>query len=126
MEMIDKGILRRVYEKIPDEQNQFKKIVPALLRKGLDNVNLSMFDEFTKRELLNAVGDEYVKKGNVSEAIKAFLMAGNKPKLVSIGDNYVKENLFNNAIDVYKVADNKDKLREVGVKCLAEQKHQCF
>src|SRR3990167_8162857 len=112
---LDKSILKRVSEKIGgDEFNPFKKVVPALLRKGLDSVNLSMFDDVTKRELLNAVGDEYVKKGDVAEAIKAFLMAGNRLKLMQIGDNYVKEGLFNNAIDVYKLADSRDKLREVG------------
>jgi len=55
----------------------FKRIVPVLLEKGIDNVNLSMFDEGTKSKLLNALGEEYTRRGNMNDAVKAFILAGN-------------------------------------------------
>ena len=110
--------MRKKEEKL----SNFKKILPALLEKGLDNINLSMFDEETKVALLNAFGDEYVRKGRSQEAMKAFILAGNKQKLTSIGEDYEKVCLFSNAIECYRLADNTDKLLKVGNKCLEEGK----
>ncbi|MEM4247549.1 MAG: hypothetical protein QXF14_04495, partial [Candidatus Woesearchaeota archaeon] len=36
--------------------DNFKKILPTLLEKGLDNINLSMFNEVTRRHVLNVLG----------------------------------------------------------------------
>ena len=58
---------RDIKDKIPEiweehqrEESSFKKIVPALIKKGIDNVNLSMFTPEVRNELLNAAGDEFV------------------------------------------------------------------
>src|SRR3990167_3911191 len=58
----------------------FKRIVPVLLEKGIDNVNLSMFDEATKSKLLNALGEEYIRRGNMNDSVKAFILAGNRQR----------------------------------------------
>jgi len=44
------------------DENPFGKIIPALMKKGLENANLSMFSEEKKKELLNAAGEEYLNK----------------------------------------------------------------
>jgi len=34
------------------DENPFSKVIPALMKKGLDNVNLSMFSEEKKKDVL--------------------------------------------------------------------------
>src|SRR3989338_5971652 len=63
-------------------ENPFIKIIPALMKKGLENANLSMFSEEKKKELLNAAGEEYLKRTQVLDAIKIFKMTDNKLRLV--------------------------------------------
>lgn len=106
--------MRKKEEKL----NNFKRILPALLEKGLDNINLSMFDEDTKLALLNAFGDEFVRKGRLQEAMNAFILAGSRSKLTAIGEDYEKVGLLSSAIDCYRLADNTDKLLKIGNKCL--------
>ena len=102
--------------------SNFRQILPALIEKGFDNINLSMFDEETRMGLLNAFGDEYVRKGRLPEAMKVYILAGNKAKLTAIGEDYEKVGLHSNAIECYRLADNNDKLLKVGNKCLEEGK----
>src|SRR3989338_3031706 len=78
----------------PDEVNNFKKILPSLIEKGIDNINLSMFNEETKKQLLAVLGDEYARKGRLNDAIKAYILAGDRQKLIAIGDDYQKLGLF--------------------------------
>ena len=58
-----------------------KELVPAIIRKGLENINMTMFDEETKTKLLDAVGEEMFRKGMVKDAMKVLSMTGNKKKL---------------------------------------------
>ena len=99
-------------EKILHTKNieNFKRIVPVLMEKGIENVNLSMFDDHTKSELFNALGEEYLRKGNLNEAIKSYILAGNKQRLTEVGQHYEEVGLFSNAIDTYRLADAKDQL----------------
>src|SRR3989338_4286183 len=109
-------------EKFMGHQSQdmenFKRIVPVLLEKGIDNVNLSMFDEATKSKLLNALGEEYIRRGNMNDSVKAFILAGNRQRLVEVGEHYEEVGLFTNAIDTYRLADSNDRLLIIGKKCL--------
>src|SRR3989338_801495 len=91
----------------------FKRIVPVLLEKGIDNVNLSMFDEATKSKLLNALGEEYIRRGNINDSVKAFILAGNRQRLVEVGEHYEEVSLFGNAIDTYRLADASDNLLKI-------------
>ena len=51
------------------DMENFKRIVPVLLEKGIDNVNLSMFDDATRGKLLNALGEEYVRRGDMNNSV---------------------------------------------------------
>src|SRR3989338_5714372 len=107
-------------ERILNDKNieNFKRIVPVLMEKGIENVNLSMFDEATKSELFNALGEEYLRKGSLNEAIKSFILAGNKQRLTEVGQHYEEVGLFSNAIDTYRLADAKEHLLKAANKCL--------
>ena len=63
------------------DTNKFSKIVPTLLKKGLDNINLSMFSPELKFSILTALGEGYKRKGNLNDAVKSFVLAENKEKL---------------------------------------------
>ena len=89
VEYIKKSISKIMDEVQKGDDAEFSKIVPALLKKGLDNIDLSMFNEETKVELLNKAGDELYKRGNYSEAIKAFIHTNNTAKLVKVADDYI-------------------------------------
>src|SRR3989344_9279147 len=91
-------------------ENPFSKVIPALMKKGLENVNLSMFSEEKKRELLNAAGEEYLKRTQVMDAIKIFKGTDNKQRLNEIGDEHYRLGLYNYAIEAYKIAQNPEKL----------------
>ena len=109
MEHIKRDAPRMVEEFAKEEQSGIKKIVPSILRKGIENLNLSMFDEETKRKLLNATGEELMKKGDMLEAEKAFVLTDNKEKLIEIGDGFIKVGMFSQAIDAFKMANSKEK-----------------
>ena len=102
------------------DDNPFSKIIPALMKKGLENVNLSMFSDDKKKELLNAAAEEYLKRNQLVDAIRVFKMTGNRVRLISIGDDHVKLGLFGAAIEAYKLAEDKEKLLKAGEKCLDE------
>mgnify|MGYP001607047489 CR=1 FL=1 len=55
------------------ETNNFRKLLPLLMNKGIDNINLSMFDENTRTKILTILGDEYMRKGDLNNGIKAFV-----------------------------------------------------
>ena len=100
----------------------FGKLVPALIDKGIESVNLSMFDDETRVQLLNEVGDECLRKGNVKQAVKAFMFIGNKDKLAKIGENYENIGMFSDAVDMYVLAENDAKLANLGSRCLKDGK----
>lgn len=112
-----KGLVEKYADK---DSATYNKMVPIILKKGVENVNLSMFGEEMRCNILNAVGEELVKKGKITEAVKAFVATGNNPKLVRIGDDFVSKGMFSDAIDCYQLADNKDRLRLTGERCLRD------
>src|SRR3989344_2572395 len=108
--------------KSQEEFNKFSKIVPSLLKKGIDNLNLSMFSPELKNNILVALGEGYRKKGNLHEAAKSFLLAENKAKLNSVGEDYERLLQYDNCIEIYKTSGNTKKLFEIGRRCLVEGK----
>jgi tetratricopeptide (TPR) repeat protein len=103
-----------------ETDNTFRRMVPIVLKKGLENINLEMFSEEIRTGILNAVAEELVKKGRTKEAITAYMKAKNQPKLIEIGDSYRNMNMFSHAIECYWIADAKDRLLQVGEVCLRD------
>ena len=103
-----------------EKDNTFRRMVPIVLKKGLENISLDMFDEQVQKGILNAVAEELVKKGRTKEAIAAFMKAKNTEKLVEIGDSYRNMNMFSHSIECYWIADAKERLRQVGEVCLRD------
>ena len=103
-------------------RKNFGKLVPALIERGIESINLSMFDDDTRTQLLNEVGDECLRKGKINEAIKAFMFVNNKEKLSTIGNNYEGIGLFGKAVDMYVLAEDKESLTRLGDKCLKDAK----
>src|SRR3989338_9774467 len=91
------------------EEETCERMVPLLIKKGIDNINLEMFSEDMQRSILNALAEELVKKGRMQDAIKTFSRTSNLQRLVEIGDSYSAVSLFGNAIDCYEQAKNKPK-----------------
>jgi tetratricopeptide (TPR) repeat protein len=104
--------------------SSFAKIVPSIVKKGIDEVNLNMFDDHTREGLLNASGDEFVKRGDFVQAVKSFLLTKNVNKLNEIGDIFSSRGQFNQAIEIYNLGYNfsqdRNKLIKCGEKCLVE------
>ena len=48
MEDMKKEIPKMLDEHDKSDENQFRQIIPILLKKGLENLDLSMFDDETK------------------------------------------------------------------------------
>ena len=102
--MVDqlKNIVPELVQKFnAEKEDTFKRMVPIVLKKGLENTNLDMFGEDMQRGILNAVAEELVKKGRTKEAIAAYMKAKNKDKLIEIGDSYKNMNMFSHAIECY-------------------------
>ena len=102
-----------------DSEGSFSKLVPVILKKGIENVNLSMFTDETRNQILEAVGDEYVKRG-ATKALSTFLLIGNRQKIVTIGDNYLNMGMYDQAIESYNVAGSREKLVQIGDRCIKE------
>ena len=106
------------HEKVDD--NQFRQIIPLLLKRGLENLDLSMFDEETKVKLLTAAGDEFLKRGKIQDALKIFKYIKNKQKLVDVGDQNFRLGLYKHAIEAYVLAEDYGRLEKAADKCLHE------
>ena len=94
--------------------NKFERIVPHLLKKGVANLDLTMFSPELRSNLLIALGEAYRKKGNLHDAAKSFALAENKDKLNSVGEDYERIQQIGNSIEIYKLSGNKNKLIELG------------
>src|SRR3989344_6374723 len=102
------------------EENGFKKFVPALLQKGVENLNLSMFSEEMRATVLNLLADEYLRRGNLHGAAKAYIIAGNRMKLTAVGLDFEKLGLFDNAIEAFKMGGDDKNLIKIGTKCMED------
>jgi hypothetical protein len=49
----------------------FKRILPSLMEKGLDKVDLSMFSFEMRTGIINSMGEEYIRRGNLDDAQRA-------------------------------------------------------
>ncbi|MDD5253577.1 MAG: hypothetical protein PHG05_00545 [Candidatus Nanoarchaeia archaeon] len=98
--------------------SQFRKIVPALIEKGVENLDLSMFSQEMRNEVLNAVGEEHLLKGRLPEAVKVFLLTKNLQRLRDIAKNYEDIGLFGSAVDILKAIDDSEGLIRLGDRCL--------
>ncbi|MDD5332060.1 MAG: hypothetical protein PHE43_04575 [Candidatus Nanoarchaeia archaeon] len=98
--------------------SQFRKIVPALMEKGVDNLDLSMFSDDMRNEILNAVGEEHLLKGRLPEAVKLFLITKNHQRLKDIAKNYEDIGLFGSAVDILKAIDDREGLNKISDRCL--------
>ncbi|MDD5177765.1 MAG: hypothetical protein PHT54_00565 [Candidatus Nanoarchaeia archaeon] len=98
--------------------SQFRKIVPALIEKGVENLDLSMFSQEMRNEILNAVGEEHLLKGRLPDAVKIFLMTKNAQRLKDIAKNYEDIGLFGSAVDILKAIEDLDGLVRLGDRCL--------
>src|SRR3989338_6348092 len=103
-----------------EDLNRFSKIVPLLLQKGIDKLNLSMFSPELRTDILLALGDEYRKKGDLYDAARAYLLVDHKDKLNLIGEDYEILMQWDNCIEVYKLSDNRSKLVKIGKRCLMD------
>ena len=67
------------------------------------------------------LGNAYLKKGELDEAIKAFKLAKAKDKLILCGEKCLEEGELDDSIKAFKLAKTpipKDKLILCGEKCL--------
>ncbi len=116
-------IAHRVKEKQTDEKGNFRRLVPIIIQKGIENMDLSMFDDETKKKLFNAVGDEYVRLAEFPAAVKVYVMAENRKKLFEIAQRYELCCLYKEAITTYGLIgdeESSEKIRALGEKCLGE------
>ncbi|MEK6835276.1 MAG: hypothetical protein AABX61_03375 [Nanoarchaeota archaeon] len=123
--MVD-DIKRNIRQLVEENEGSgsFAKIVPSIVKKGIDSVNLNMFDDSTRGGLLNAAGDEFVKRGDFVQAVKSFVLTKNVLKLDEIGDIFSSRGQYNQAIEIYNLAYNfshdSAKLVKCGEKCLLD------
>lgn len=130
-ESVDPAI-QRVVSKTLETANQvgkaqtdirkFGKLVPTLIERGIEGINLSMFDDATKQAILTEVGDECLRKGKINEAVKAYIYAGVQDRLIALGENYESMGMYSNAIDMYVFAKAKERLDVIGDKCIRDAK----
>ena len=104
----------------PVNEGGFRKLIPALLQKGVEQLNLSMFSDDMRSTILNSLGDEYLRRGNLQGAAKAFILAGNQHRLSAVGQDFEKLGLFDNAVEAYKLCGDNKHLIALGTKCMED------
>src|SRR3989344_2110253 len=134
--------------------NKFQKIVPSLMKKGLANLDLSMFSPEIKHALLIVLGNEYesiaqyencievyrlgedhdsllrlgkkmLEEGRIGHAIKSFIAIGDVARLKEIGDQCVSKFKFDYAFEIFSSIKDKERFIELGSKCI-EQKEYAY
>src|SRR3989344_3038218 len=120
VEYIKKSISKLMDDVQKVEDAEFSKIVPALLKKGVDNIDLSMFGDVDKSDLLNRAGDELFKRGNYPEAIRAYKAADEFQRLLQVGELCMQKDKLDFAIEIFNILNNREKLISIGDKCLKE------
>ena len=93
-----------------EDDSPYAKIIPLVLDKGIDNINLSMFDEEVRKGILNAVGEFCLEKGRLPDALKAFYKAGNNEKLSRVGDELKDMGKYDQALETYNLARDYGKI----------------
>src|SRR3989344_4025878 len=114
----DNEQIRTAYQPVND--GGFRKLIPALLQKGVEQLNLSMFSDDMRATILNSLADEYLRRGNLQGAARAYILAGNQFKLSSVGRDFEKLGLFDNAIEAYKMCGDNKHLIALGTKCMED------
>jgi len=69
------------------EAAKFRQLLPALLNRGIDNIDFSMFGPEMRYSILDLMGDEFIRRGNLAEAQKAFVLSSNQPRLSIVADD---------------------------------------
>ena len=91
-----------------------------VIKKGLDKVDVSMFDEKIRKEVLTEVGERFIRMEKRGEAIKALILASNVERLVSYGKELMELCDFGNAFLALEPTANREQLVLLGTTCLGE------
>lgn len=89
------------------QKDEFDKILSLLMQKGIDDMDLSMFDDDIRIQLLKNAAERFFDDKKYLEAIKAYGLVEDKEKLNKLGDMFLKSCLLANALLAYEIAENK-------------------
>jgi tetratricopeptide (TPR) repeat protein len=64
------------------------------------------------------LGDAYMQKGLLADAVQAFETAAAKDKLITCGNACLEKNLFASAVQAFQAAGDNDKLIACGNACM--------
>ena len=91
------------------------------MEKGVDNVNLAMLDDAKRKSILSHAAQAYVKKNNITEAVRLFAMAENKEKLVGLFDWLLEQRRYKQAAQASIPTDDKERQNMIAEICLRER-----
>ncbi len=98
-----------------------KKLADMIMEKGIDNVNISMLDENKRKSILSHVGNAYIKKNNIPEAVRLLAMAENKERLVELFDWLFEQRRYKQAALAIIPTDDKERQNKIAEICLRER-----
>jgi len=98
-----------------------KKLADMIMEKGIDNVNIAMLDESKRKGILTHVANAYIKKNNISEAVRLFAMARNKERLIELFDWLFEQRRYKQAALAIIPTDDKERQNRIAEICLREK-----
>ena len=99
-------------------------IVEKIMREGINSVNLSMLDEFTRKKILSDVGEKLYKQSKFKEAIDVLGKANDNEKLIKLGDIFLAEKKIELAALCFLPTRDKQRLNDVAVLCIQSQNYR--
>lgn len=100
---------------------QDKKLAEMIMEKGIDNVNLTMLTPDKRKNILSHVGQVYVKKNNIPEAVRLLSLADNKEKLIELSDWLLEQRRYRQAALAILYTDDKERQNKIAEICLRQR-----
>ncbi|MBS3174655.1 hypothetical protein J4440_02135 [Candidatus Woesearchaeota archaeon] len=97
--------------------DDFNLILKDLISRDLDSLNVSSLTDNMKLEF-EKTAETYIKNKNYLDAIKVFVITGNKNRLILTGNMCLNENRHYEAFYAFYYSESKNELNKIGERLL--------
>ena len=92
-------------------------LAAKIVEKGLDKMDFSILPDSLKFDILTATAELFLKRNELDDALRAFVIANNKVRMVELGKQFLERKRFYEAAKFWIPAGNALLLEQAGVEC---------
>lgn len=92
-------------------------LAAKIVEKGLDRMDFSILPDSLKFDILSATAELFLKRNDFENALRAFVIANNKVRMVEIGRQFLERKHFEVAAKFLVPSGNAGLLEKAGLEC---------